>query len=246
MMPCALNTFARLRTLRRASSLANKSLTTGAGSCNSIRCSSSNSSGSGFSADLSFIGLDRIRNFSIVAHVDHGKSTLADRILEHAGAVDRSGDNRQILDKLDVERERGITVKAQTASVLHRVDGKEYLLNLIDTPGHVDFSAEVSRSLLASQGVLLLVDANQGIQAQTVSNFYLAFAQDKTIVPVLNKIDLPGADVVGVTEQLGSAFDIEQGEVLLASAKTGEGIAEILDAVVDRVPPPSQDVYGNK
>ncbi len=196
--------------------------------------------------DLSDVDLGRIRNFSVVAHVDHGKSTLADRILEHAGAVDRHKDNKQILDRLEVERERGITVKAQTASITHTFGGRKYLLNLIDTPGHVDFSAEVSRSLLASQGVVLLVCAKDGVQAQTVSNFYLAFAADLAIVPALNKVDLAGADPDRVKEQMRNVLEIDPGEVLLASAKTGRGIQEILDAVVQRIPAPSPEKYGNK
>ena len=159
--------------------------------------------------DLSSIPLDRIRNFSIVAHIDHGKSTLADRILEHVGAVAVSSDNKQILDRLPVERERGITVKAQTASVVYEHADQTYLLNLIDTPGHVDFSSEVSRSLSACQGVVLLVDANQGVQAQTVSNFYLAFGNDLAIVPALNKIDLPNAQPDYVKEQVRRATSVK-------------------------------------
>ena len=192
--------------------------------------------------DLSSIDLKRIRNFSIIAHVDHGKSTLADRMLEYVGAIDPLVSEDRILDTLKVEKERGITVKAQTASVIYRHgrDGQDYLLNLIDTPGHVDFSSEVSRSLSACQGVILLVDANQGVQAQTVSNFYLAFANDLVVIPVLNKIDLPNADPEAVKDQLQNLFEIEKGDVLCASAKKGIGIQEIFEAVVDKIPPPNR------
>ena len=158
--------------------------------------------------NLSKITPDKIRNFSIIAHIDHGKSTLADRLLEYTGTLStRTGLNEQFLDKLQVEKERGITVKAQTASMFYKYKGETYLLNLIDTPGHVDFSYEVSRSLYACQGALLLVDAAQGVQAQTMANFYLAFEQDLTIVPVINKIDLPTANVERVSAELNKLFD---------------------------------------
>lgn len=174
---------------------------------------------------------------------DHGKSTLADRLLEYVGAITpRKGASEQrVLDKLQVEKERGITVKAQTATLIYRhpKDGQDYLLNLIDTPGHVDFSSEVSRSLSACQGVILLIDANQGVQAQTVSNFYMAFGNDLTIVPVLNKIDLPNANPDLAKEQLLNLFDINPSEVLCASAKLGTGVGDIFDAVVERIPPPA-------
>ncbi|XP_042217972.1 translation factor GUF1, mitochondrial-like isoform X2 [Homarus americanus] len=165
--------------------------------------------------NLASFPLDRIRNFSIIAHVDHGKSTLADRILELTGAIKKNTDNKQVLDKLQVERERGITVKAQTASIFYEYSGQNYLLNLIDTPGHVDFTYEVSRSLAACQGAILLVDANEGVQAQTVANFYLAFTNEIAIIPVLNKIDLKNANPARVKEQLMNLFEIDPDEVLL-------------------------------
>ncbi|KAK4887221.1 hypothetical protein RN001_003492 [Aquatica leii] len=187
------------------------------------------------------IPIERIRNFSIIAHVDHGKSTLADRLLETTGAIKTNSENKQVLDKLQVERERGITVKAQSASLLYNYGGEEYLLNLIDTPGHVDFSNEVSRSLSACQGVILLVDANDGVQAQTVANFYLAFGKDLIIIPVLNKIDLKNADPDRVSKQLETLFDIDPTTVLKISAKLGLGINEVLQAIVTRLPPPPAD-----
>ncbi|KAH3834051.1 translation factor Guf1, mitochondrial-like [Dreissena polymorpha] len=188
--------------------------------------------------DLSEFPPELVRNFSIIAHVDHGKSTLADRFLEYCGVISVSADNKQVLDRLQVEKERGITVKAQTASLCHTYSGTRYLLNLIDTPGHVDFSFEVARSLSACQGVILLIDANQGVQAQTVANFYQAFERDMHVIPVLNKIDLPNARPDIVMEQLRSLFDIAPKEVLKVSAKLGIGIGEVLDAIVKRVPPP--------
>lgn len=189
--------------------------------------------------NLSKFTPDKIRNFSIIAHIDHGKSTLADRLLEYTGTLStRTGLNEQFLDKLQVEKERGITVKAQTASMFYTYKGETYLLNLIDTPGHVDFSYEVSRSLYACQGALLLVDAAQGVQAQTMANFYLAFEQDLTIVPVINKIDLPTANIERVQGELNKLFDFSPEECILASAKSGIGITNILDAVVERMPAP--------
>ncbi|KAJ3111358.1 Translation factor guf1 mitochondrial [Phlyctochytrium bullatum] len=171
--------------------------------------------------------------------LDHGKSTLADRLLELTGTITKNAGTPRVLDKLKVEQERGITVKAQTASMIYRhTDGKEYLLNLVDTPGHVDFSYEVSRSLAACQGTILLVDAAQGIQAQTVSNFFLAFGENLAIVPVLNKVDLPGAEPDRVGQQIETAFEIPADDVLRISAKTGLGVEGVLAAVVERVPPP--------
>ncbi|KAK4306724.1 hypothetical protein Pmani_021467 [Petrolisthes manimaculis] len=189
--------------------------------------------------DLSSFPPNMIRNFSIIAHVDHGKSTLADRILEFTGAISKDIKNKQVLDKLQVERERGITVKAQTASIIYQHQGQKYLLNLIDTPGHVDFSYEVSRSLSACEGAILLVDANQGIQAQTVANFYLAFTNDLTIISVLNKIDLKTANPEAVKEQMFTLFEIDPDEVLQVSAKLGKGVTAVLDAVVKNVPSPA-------
>ncbi len=181
---------------------------------------------------------DRIRNFSIIAHIDHGKSTLSDRLLEYTGTINERMKKAQFLDKLQVEQERGITVKAQTASMFYEHNGVMYLLNLIDTPGHVDFSYEVSRSLYACQGALLLVDAGQGVQAQTMANFYLAFDQDLSIIPVINKIDLPTADPDGVVKQLNTLFDFKPDEIVKASAKANIGTSDILNAVIERIPHP--------
>ncbi|KAL1261652.1 hypothetical protein QQF64_006917 [Cirrhinus molitorella] len=191
------------------------------------------------SLDMSKFPVERIRNFSIIAHIDHGKSTLADRLLEITGAIAKTASNKQVLDKLQVERERGITVKAQTASLFYQHDGQTYLLNLIDTPGHVDFSYEVSRSISACQGVLLIVDANQGIQAQTVANFYLAFEAQLTIIPVINKIDLKNADPERVEKQIEKVFDIPKEECIRISAKLGTNVDQVLQEVVKRIPPPS-------
>ncbi|XP_071255076.1 translation factor Guf1, mitochondrial isoform X1 [Salvelinus alpinus] len=189
------------------------------------------------SIDMSKFPVERIRNFSIIAHVDHGKSTLADRLLELTGAITTTDKNKQVLDKLQVERERGITVKAQTASLFYKYQGQTYLLNLIDTPGHVDFSYEVSRSISACQGVLLIVDANQGIQAQTVANFYLAFEAQLTIIPVINKIDLKNADPERVEKQIEKVFDIPTEECIRISAKLGTNVEQVLQEVVKRLPP---------
>jgi GTP-binding protein LepA len=181
--------------------------------------------------------LSRIRNFSIIAHVDHGKSTLSDRILELTGAVDARDMREQYLDSMDLERERGITIKAQNV----RVGWKGYTLHLIDTPGHVDFGYEVSRSLAACEGVVLLVDAAQGIEAQTLANSYLALEHDLEIVAVLNKIDLPAAEPERYADEIERVLGIAAADILRISAKTGEGVAAVLDAVIDRIPPPVGD-----
>lgn len=184
---------------------------------------------------IAAIPIERLRNFCIVAHVDHGKSTLSDRLLELTGTI-QPGANKQVLDKLDVERERGITVKAQTCSMIYNHEGKDYLLHLVDTPGHVDFRAEVSRSYASCGGAILLVDASQGVQAQTVANFYQAFAQGLVLIPVINKVDLPHADVPRVLQQLKDSFELAPDRALLVSAKTGSNVEALLPAVIERIP----------
>src|SRR3954453_12137832 len=183
------------------------------------------------------MNLDLIRNFSIIAHIDHGKSTLSDRILEMPGAVEMRDMRPQYLDTMDLERERGITIKAQNV----RVGWKGHTLHLIDTPGHVDFGYEVSRSLAACEGVVLVVDAAQGIEAQTLANCYLALEHDLEIVAVLNKIDLPAADPERYAAEIENVPGIEASTILRVSAKTGEGVPELLDAIVERIPPPEGD-----
>ncbi|MBO5376675.1 MAG: elongation factor 4 [Bacilli bacterium] len=179
-----------------------------------------------------------IRNFSIIAHIDHGKSTLADRILEITNAVTSRESRAQLLDSMDLERERGITIKLNTASLSYVYNGEEYNLNLIDTPGHVDFTYEVSRSLASCEGALLVVDAAQGIEAQTLANLYLAMENDLTIIPVINKIDLPNADVPKVKKELISLLGFNDEDIVLTSAKTGVGIKELVDKIVEVIPPP--------
>lgn len=179
-----------------------------------------------------------IRNFCIIAHIDHGKSTLADRILEITNAVSKREAKAQLLDNMDIERERGITIKLNTASLKYHYNNEEYLLNLIDTPGHVDFSYEVSRSLAACEGAILVVDAAQGIEAQTLANLYLALESNLTIIPVINKIDLPNADVEKVSKELIDLIGFSKDEIILTSAKTGEGVKKLVDAIVERIPSP--------
>ncbi|MFZ0833937.1 MAG: translation elongation factor 4 [Mycobacterium sp.] len=192
-------------------------------------------------ADQTFTAPAQIRNFCIIAHIDHGKSTLADRMLQLTGVVDERSMRAQYLDRMDIERERGITIKAQNVRLPWQVDGQDYVLHLIDTPGHVDFTYEVSRALEACEGAVLLVDAAQGIEAQTLANLYLALDRDLVIIPVLNKIDLPAADPDRYAGEIAHIIGCEPGDVLRVSGKTGEGVAELLDHVVREVPPPTGD-----
>ena len=182
---------------------------------------------------------ENIRNFCIIAHIDHGKSTLADRILEKTGAITKRESKDQMLDSMDLERERGITIKLNTVELTYRKNNEEYLLNLIDTPGHVDFSYEVSRSLAACEGAILVVDAAQGIEAQTLANMYLAIENNLTIIPIINKIDLPNANVDKVKKEIIDSFGFKEEDIILTSAKTGYGIDELLDAIIEKIPSPN-------
>lgn len=186
--------------------------------------------------------LNQIRNFSIIAHIDHGKSTLADRILEITKLVSKRELREQFLDRLDLERERGITIKSQTVRIPHtHIDGQRYVLNLIDTPGHVDFNYEVSRSLAACECAVLLVDATQGVEAQTLANVYLALEHDLEIIPVLNKIDLPSAEPDRVIQEIEEAIGLDCTDIIMVSAKTGENVDKLIDAIIKRCPPPQGD-----
>ena len=185
--------------------------------------------------------MKNIRNFCIIAHIDHGKSTLADRLLQTTGTISDRDMQHQALDDMDIERERGITIKSHAIQMNYKFEGVEYILNLIDTPGHVDFSYEVSRSIAACEGALLIVDASQGIEAQTISNLYLALEHDLEIIPILNKMDLPGAMPEEVSDQIMELIGCDLEDIIQASGKTGLGVDAILKAVIERIKPPQGD-----
>ena len=190
------------------------------------------------------MNIKNIRNFSIIAHIDHGKSTIADRILELTGAITEREKQDQLLDNMELERERGITIKLNAVQLNYKYKNEDYIMHLIGTPGHVDFSYEVSRSLAACEGAVLVVDAAQGIEAQTLANIYLALENDLTIIPVINKIDLPNADVPKVKKELIDTLGFDEEEILLTSAKTGEGIKELIEAIIERIPSPKEEKQG--